>query len=59
MIVVCKTSWNQRSQEYFHGIEYLNLIYIYLLSLYDSSISDIEHFPNYITLGSPQTYKVN
>ena len=24
-----------------------------------SSISDIEHFPNYITLGSPQTLKVN
>ena len=27
--------------------------------LYDSSISDIEHSPNYISLGSPQTTKVN
>ena len=37
----------------FHGIKYINLIYIYLLLLYDSSILDIKHSPNYITLGSP------
>ena len=59
MIVVCKTSWNQRSQINFHGIEYINLIFIYLSSLYNSSISDIEHSPNYIALGLPQTHKVN
>ena len=40
-------------------IEYIKLIYIYLLLLHNSSISDIEHSPNYIALGLPQTYKVN
>ena len=33
------------------------LIYIYLLSLYESSILDIEHTPYYIALGSTQTHK--
>ena len=56
MIVVCKTSWNQRLQTNFHGIKYINLIYIYLSLLHNSSISDIEHSSNYIALGSPQTY---
>ena len=31
MIVLCKTSWNLRSQTKFHGIKYINLIYIYSL----------------------------
>ena len=31
-----------------HSIKYINLIYIYLLLLYDSSFSSIEHSPNYI-----------
>ena len=44
----------------FHGIEYIYLIYIYLLLLllYNSFILDIEHSPSYITLGSPQTIKM-
>ena len=41
------------------GIKYMNLIYIYLLLLYNSSILDIEHSPNYIALGLPQTHKMN
>ena len=32
--------------------------YIYLSLLYNSSITDIEHSPNYIAFGSPQTHKV-
>ena len=36
----------------------LVFIYIYLLSLYNSSITDIEHSPNYIAFGLPQTHKV-
>ena len=41
----------------------LNIIYIYLLLLlllllYNSSITDIEHSPNHIAFGSPQTHKV-
>ena len=36
-----------------------NLIYMYLLLLYNSSILNIEHSPNYIALGSPQIHKVN
>ena len=47
----------QGSQANFHGIRYINLMYIYLL-LYNSSILDIEHFPYYIALGLPQTHKV-
>ena len=43
----------------FHGIKYINLIYIYLLLLQNSYILDIEHSPNYIALGSSQTHKVN
>ena len=59
-IVVSKTSWNRRSQTNFRGIKYINLIHIYLLLLllsllYNSSTSDIEHSPNYITLGLPQS----
>ena len=46
-------------QPNFHGIKYINLIYIYLLSLYYTSASDIDHSPNYIALGSSQTHKVN
>ena len=48
-------------QTNFHGTKYINLIYIYLLLLllYNSSISDIEHSENYIILGLPQTHKVN
>ena len=38
--------------------KYINLICIYLLLLYNSSILDIEHSPYYIALGSPQTHKV-
>ena len=57
MIVVCETSWNLRLQTNFHGIKYINLIFIYLLLSYNNSISDIEHTPNYIALGSPQTTK--
>ena len=38
MIVVCKTSWNQRSQTNFHGIKYINLIYIYIYTYYSSPI---------------------
>ena len=34
-------------------------MYTYFLLLYNSSISDIEHSPNYIALSSPQTHKVN
>ena len=30
IIVVCKTSWNLRSQTNFHGIKYINHIYIYI-----------------------------
>ena len=30
-IVACKTLWNQRLQTNFHGIKYINLIYIYFL----------------------------
>ena len=30
---VCKTSWNLRLQTNFHGIKYINLIYIYYLLL--------------------------
>ena len=41
----------------FQGIKYINLKYTYLLLLLcNSSISDIEHSPNYIALGSPQTH---
>ena len=29
-IYVCKTSWNQKSQTNFHGIKYINQIYIYI-----------------------------
>ena len=58
-LLFVKTSWNQRSQTNFHGIKYINLIYIYLLLLYNSSITDIEHSANYIALGSLQTHKVN
>ena len=54
MIIVCKTSWNQRLQTNFHGIKYINLMYIYLSFLYISSITDIEHSPNYIALDSPK-----
>ena len=42
----------------FHGIRFINQLYIYLLLLYNSSILDIEHSPYYIALGSPQTHKV-
>ena len=42
-------------QANFHGINYINLIYIYLLLLYNSSILEIEHSSYYITLGLPQT----
>ena len=42
----------------FQWIEYIYLIYIYLLLLYNSSILDIEHYPYYIALGSTQTHKV-
>ena len=59
MVVACKTSWNQRSQTNFHSIKYINLIYMYLLLLYNSSISDIEGYPSYIALGLPQTPQVN
>ena len=45
-------------QTKFHGIKNINLIYIYLLLLYNSSILDIKHSPYYIALGSPQTHKV-
>ena len=41
-----------------HGIKYINLLYIYLLLLYNSSILDIEHSPYYIALSLPQTHKV-
>ena len=38
----------------------LSLYHIYnIYSLYNSSIRDIKHSPNYITLGSPQTHIVN
>ena len=37
----------------------LSNIYIYLLLFHNSSISDIEHSPNYIAIGSPQTHKLN
>ena len=57
MIVVYKTSWNQWSRTSFHAIEYIyKLIYIYLL--YNTIITDIEHSPNYIEFGLPQTHKV-
>ena len=42
----------------FHGIEYINLTYINLSLLYNSSILDIEHSPYYIALGSTQIHKV-
>ena len=35
--------------------KYINLIYIYLLLLYNRSFLDSEHSPYYIELGSPQT----
>ena len=38
--------------------EYINLIYIHLLLLYNSSILDIEHSPYHIALASTQTHKV-
>ena len=34
-------------------------IYLLLLSLYSSSILDIEYFPNYIALGLSLTHTVN
>ena len=34
------------------------LIYIYLLLLYNNFITDIEHSPNYIAFGLPQTHEV-
>ena len=48
----------QGSLSKFHGIKYIYLIYIYLSLSYNSSISDSEHSPNYIALGSLQTHKV-
>ena len=52
-IVVCKASWNLRLQTNFHDIKYINLIYIYSLSLlYNSSNLDTVHTLNYIALGS-------
>ena len=36
---------------------YKSNIYSFIL-LYNSSIVDIEHSPNHIALGSPQTHKV-
>ena len=48
----------QGSQTKFHGIEYINQIYIYLLSSYNSLILDIPYSPYYIALGSLQTHKV-
>ena len=44
---------------YIYSNAYKSNIYIYLLTLYNSFILDIEHSPNYITLGLPQTHKVN
>ena len=43
---------NHQAVNKFHGIKYIDVIYIYLLSLYNSSILDIEHSPYYIALGS-------
>ena len=48
----------QGSQNKFHDIKYINLLYIYLLLLYNSSVQDIEHSPYYIILGSLQTHKM-
>ena len=53
-VFVCcfeKLHETQVSQTKFHGIRHINLIYIYLLLLYNSSILDIEHSPYYIALG--------
>ena len=60
--------YSQKSQRFFdsvfsifdsfYGIKYINLIYIYLLLLYNSSILDIEHSPYHIALGSIQTQKL-
>ena len=43
----------------FHAFKYVDkLIYIYLLLLYDSSITDIHHSPNYMAFSLPQTHEV-
>ena len=36
----------------------INDIYIYFLYIYDSSITDIEHSPNYTVFGLPQTHRL-
>ena len=46
-----KSHETQGSQTKYHGIRYINLIYIYLFLLYNSFILDI-------ALGSPQTNKL-
>ena len=58
IVVLLKIHETQRLQTNFHGIRYINLIYIYLLLLYNSSILDIEHSPYHIALGSTVTHKV-
>ena len=41
-------------------IVWFHQLYIYIyIYIYNSTISDIEHSPNYIALGSPQTHKVD
>ena len=57
LMILEKLHETQGLQTKFHDIKYINLIYIYLLSLYNSSILDIEHSPYHIALGSPQTHK--
>ena len=49
------------SQIRIHDIEYIQkLIYIFLLLslLYNSSIRDTDHSPNYMAFGQPQTLQV-
>ena len=59
MIVIYKMAWNLWSQTSFHAIKYIQkLVYIYLLSFYISSLTDIEHSPDYIAFGLPQTHEV-
>ena len=45
MMVVCKTSWNLRSMINFHGIKYINLIYIYIYIYMGKS--EIVHKPKH------------
>ena len=47
------------SQKIFHAIKYIyKLIYIYLLSLYNNSIRDIEHSLDYTAFGLPKPHEV-